>query len=227
MKRILALAIVGLMVVALAAYTLTYGLSDRALVVTDGSITGVIEGNFALINSSSALISYFNATTVATQPGYPSSTVSLLLRTDTYFDAGSGAVRMTFVAIALGRLASDLRPSGITLTYNQTGTNISVDSIPGGVWFTPGYQAPDNVSFNPEAGFSFLGGGTGRLSAALVGETGVGAYYQFRYAAEIDTMGRPQYNHVIGLRADLAGLGVPVGVGIVLKIINASGGIWT
>jgi hypothetical protein len=39
-------------------------------------------------------------------------------------------------------------------------------------------------------------------------------------------MALPQYNHVLGLRVDLAGLGTAFGVGIVLEVINTSGGIW-
>ena len=210
LKRTLAVALLAVGLVGLVVTPLAF--QGPNLTVTDGSITGVIEGNLTASSTISELVSDFNATTYANQSGFPASTLSLRLQGWTYYDSGSQAVLTNIMVTVLGRLASSLRPTGFQLAYNHSGPNISATS-------NPGFQAGSNVSYNGLQGFSCPGSNS--LSGTITGGD-----HGFSYSDLIVVTYRPQYNHFLGLRVALLGLVTPVGVGVLLKIINVPGGSW-
>ncbi len=224
MKRILALGLAGLIVVALAASGVVIYVVTRPpalpinLAVSDGSTLGAIEGNFTNITDTrDALVLQFGATVYANQSGVASSKLSIHVWTETYYDAVAGAMYQFDNVTIMGRFASNLRPSGLQLTLNETGPAIGLhtDILPQGA----------NVSFNSEV-VTLYQDGTTNLSATLI-NGGAAAPFDFGYYTEFNVVWRPWYNHFVGFRATVTGPFTPaVGVGILLKIINTSGGTW-
>ncbi len=234
MKRALAIGlsdrtlVVALTVVLIAGpAAVTYGLStlaSPALVVTDGSITGLIEGNFSTITSTlNPLILDFNATTYANQSGRPSSTLVMHIHVMAACVCNSGYqgsyFEVVLVVSVVGRFAPNLHPTALALRANQTaatpsGWEAHLDSL--GSW-----QGGTDVSFNPGQYVALVGTGSGALTANLVNQTRNGSHV-FAYSTKFD--GQEQlywYNHFLGFRATVTGSLTPaVSVGILLKVIN-------
>ncbi len=233
MKRALAIGlsnrtlVVALTVVLIAGpAAVTYELStlaSPALIVTDGSIVGVIEGDFANLTSTlNPLVLNFTATTYANQSGHLSSTLVMRVQVmaATWGSPGANGTYLDVILVVsvVGRFAPNLHPMALALTANQTaatatGWDAHFDSLGG--------QEGTNVSFNPEQYVAIAGTGSGTLGANPVNEAG-NRPYVFAYSNRFE--GEEQwywYNHFIGFRATVTGPFTPaVAVGILLPIID-------
>lgn len=213
------LCVVGIVLgagLAAAVYELTLG---PTLSVIDGSIVGVIEGDFTNYSSTAPLSLNFSATTYVNQTAGLASTLTLQLRTWTYYDATAGAEVVNVNLTISGRFASDLQPRNLDLTCNLSGPAITLTSA---FWF-PNHL---NVSYDPNSGISLSGNTSGSQSAGLIGQGGPGPYRFFVYSEKLIAVGRTWWNHFLGLRASVTGLSSQVGVGVLLKVIDVPGGRW-
>lgn len=219
MRRLLVLGLAALVVIAVASvsFCVLTRPSPVPLAVSDGSIIGTIEGNLTGTSTLNELVSYFNATTYANDSTRAASSLRLSMRTETYYDPGEGDVEILIAVNVSGRIAPVLRPSQINLAVNQTGPLCVVET-----W---GSQSGSNVTFGPGQYITFANNGTGTLTATLVGQGGAQEYL-VAYSEGFWIHARPQYNRFVGFRANLGGLGIPVGVRILLKVINDNGGTW-
>lgn len=202
------------------AYVVTRPPALTSLKVTDGSAVGAIEGNLTTVGSNqTALVLDFTATTYANETDGAVSILSLRLHTWTFFDSACGCVVANVNATVVGTFASDLHPANLQLAANQTGPNATLQSL--------GFaQFGTNVSFAPGQSFGVLNG-SGTLTATVVGG-GPGKGYRFSYADAFFMRAQARYNRFVGFRATVTGSFTPaVDVGILLKIINVPGGVWT
>ena len=217
-QRLLALAFLGVLLGGLST-ALVYGLSKpAALVVTDGSLVGTIEGNFPNYTSGAPLVLNLTATTWVKQTEHPISNLALRLDTWTFYDPLAAAMVVNVNLSVRGIFASDLRPGELLLVCNLTGQDMTVSSEP---WFS------EEVNVTPPEGPGIVLGGNGSSTQTipLVGAPGTGTYFEFVYSEKVMAIGRYWSNHFLGFRAALAGLGAPVGVGILLRIIDVPGGM--
>ena len=226
MKRALT---VGLLVVGLVGLAVTPLLvQGPTLAVTDGSNTGLIDGNLTNVSSLRPLMLNFTATTYANQTTGPASTLVMEVQAGTVYVGGSpGYLEIKIGVTILAHFASDIRPNGLLLASNQTGT--AMDAI----GFDSGQQAGTNVSFDPQQGYGIGGWGNGSWTAEAtpVNEDAGSPYYNFSYTAGYivwvymgsDYLGS---EHFVGFRATVEGPFTPAAsVGILVQIINTSGGI--
>lgn len=216
-----AVASVILVTSTFGVYVATW--SPGPLVVTDGFTTGVIAGNFTnMTSTTNALIQYFNATTYANQTGQVSSTITLDVYTFTYcvycgvVNSDGGYLLIDTTVTAIGHFASDLHPTNVTLAENET----AATSSGGDIFVQSWVQNGTNVSYSPEQGFGFWGTGSGTVTATLTNQTGKGSTYTFRYQDEFVVKERYWYRHFVGFEATVGGLGTPVGVKVVLEIVE-------
>lgn len=222
MKRMLVLAIVALVVVAVAGSAILAYVAMRPqlvpLTVTDGSTVGVIEANFANYTYTNAsIIRFFNATTYANRSDGRTSTLTLRLHTSTYYASVLGLVIVEIDAIVQGEFASDLHLNGLNLTCNQTGHSGEY------LW---GYAAPlwepgpINVSYDRASG-------PPTFTPLLVNQTGKGPFYEFLFPVHVQDQNPLGYNQFVGLRTTVTGAFTPaVSVGILLQLIDIPGGVW-
>jgi len=200
-----------------------YGLTrPPALIVTDGSIVGVIGGNLTSITDTQhALILLFNATTYANQSAGTVSTLSIHVWTETYYDVAAGDVYVFANVTVVGRFAANLHPSSLQIAVNETGPLILLQS-------ESVRQIGSNVSYNSQQTVNLRDNDTGGLSVSLINGGGAGAFYGFSYSDWFDVTERPWYNHFLGFRATVTGPFTPaIQVGVLLEIINTNGGTWT
>ncbi len=216
---------------SLILVTSTFGVyvatwSPQALVVTDGSITGMVTGDFPNITSTtSALIQYFNATTYVNRSGRASSTITIEVYTFTYCvvcgpgSPDGGYLLIDTTVTAVGHLASDLHPASVSLAENQTAATASGGDIRVDAWSSS--QNGTNVSYRPEQVFGFVGSGSGTVTATPVNQTGKGPSYVFEYQDEFAVKESYWYSHFVGFKVSVEGLGTTVGVGVLLQIVDS------
>ena len=217
---VLAVLLVAVLVVAagVVTYVVTRPPDAVDLRVTDGSTVGAIEWNLTSMPGFGFGLN-FAATTYANETDGATSSLILSLHTWTLWDGGCGCIEVDVNATAVGAFASNLRPANVQLWANQTGPNATFDG-------QASWQYGTNVSFAPGQSFGFSNNGTGVLSATIAG--GAGPVERFSYSDVFLVRGAPWYNRFVGLRATVAGPFVPaVSVGILLEVINTSGGTWT
>lgn len=211
---VLAVAVV-VVVAAVSVYVLTQP-PPIPLTVSEGSTTGVIEGNFANYSSLAPMQQSFGATTYANHSGGPMSSLSLRLFTYTY-----SADYWAVVGISLmvkGEFASDLHLSGITLAYNETGTCIGASAAA-----FPNQYYPVNVSFNPANAprFNMSGPGNESLTTTPMYQTGNGPFYEFVFPSSFQVTPCFGTDHFLGFRATVTGSFTPsVSVSVLLHVID-------
>lgn len=237
-QRLLVLAVVGVLLGGGSA-AIVYGLTKppalAALVVKDGSITDVLEGDFANYNSAYGFVRYFNATTYANQSSGPTSTLTLRLFTATY--AFAGVVHTDMYAAVQGEFASNLNLTGLTLAYNETGTiwgfyagpqldptNISQyppDWMTNFTYTNITWPGSTNVTYNGPPITSAAATGSAALTPALVNETRKGPVYEFAFSAWLWAEYPLVSNGFLGFRATVTGRFTPdVSVGILLQVLD-------
>ncbi len=230
MKRVFAVGLAVLIVVALAAYTVMYN-PGPALVVTEGSITGVLEGNFAnYTNTYTVPLEYFNATTYANQSGGLGSTLTLRLLTAT--NSQSLGIFTAVYVRAEGEFASNLNLTGLTLVYNKSGTFWDVLASPlldgGSIMRYPSpnitWPGSTNVTYSGPMITSAFNTTSGALTPTLANETGKGPFYEFAFSARIWAecpLDPSASNDFLGFRATVTGRFTPdVSVGILLQVLD-------
>ena len=223
-ERTLFLAILASVVVVSAGFGVYAATWTPNLAVTEGSVTGVIEGNLTSINSTNPLFLDFNATTYGNQSGYPASTLVIRTHTTVFWqvlsatDHYDGYVSTRYDVAVLGRFASDLHPSTLLLRGNDTAGDLDAFNL------EDGYQTGTNVSFNPNELFGFFGTGSDTIPVTLENAGGAGPYYDFEYHATFLVFTRLGGEPFVGFRASVDGLPSAMSVGILLRIIDVPGG---
>lgn len=219
---LLAFAVAVVVVVAaVSVYVLTRP-PPITLAVSDGSTTGTIEGNLTTVGSNQTdLVLDFAASTYANQTNGLSSALTLRLHTYSLYDSGCGCLETNLIASVVGSFVANLRPSALQFVVNQSGSRIEVQG-----W---GAGEGTNVSIDPTQVLAFANNGSGALTATIASQTGV--RYNFTYSERTEVRANEtatiRYNHFLGFRVAVTGAFTPiVGVGILLKIVDASGGLW-
>ncbi len=224
-EKWLVLALAAIIIVAIAALTISSlpGPPPIPLTVSDGSTTGTIEGNLTTVGSNQTdLVLDFAASTYASQTDGLGSTLTLRLHTYSLYDSACGCLETDVIASVVGSFAANLRPSALQFVVNQSGPRTETQG-----W---GAGQGTNVSIDPAQILAFANNGTGALTATIVSQPGV--RYSFTYSEKTDVRANEtpsvRYNHFLGFRVIVTGAFTPsVSVGILLKIVDASGGIWT
>ncbi len=168
LRLVLAAAII-VAILIIAGFVLMLPGPRARLVITDGSITGTVKGDFLNMNASNGLYSYFNATTYARQPGHPDSELTLRLVWST-----RGA-ETDFLVSVLGDLDSNLSIDDLHVVINQTASHSGLDSL--GI-----QQRGTNVSFDESTECGILNNGSGTLSAKFVNRTMSDPHFLFSYS---------------------------------------------
>lgn len=236
MKRTFAVALLAVGLVGLAVTPLLVQM--RTLSVSEGSVTGTVEGNFTSITDNRyAIIRYFNATTYANQSGGPTSTLTLQLYTATVYAPAlsdpvtgqPGVVMVDIEAAIRGAFASNLHLSGLTFTFNETGRLAGamghLDSL--GPPYPINVSHPDTESAASGLVAGFVGPDSGSITPTLLNQTGRGMFYEFLCPVAIQFVNAPGYNEFVGFRATVTGPFTPnVSVAILLQVIDLPGGVW-
>lgn len=228
-RRLLVLVVIGA-VVGAGSGVLVYGLARSRppvkLSVTTGSSTGVIQGNFTNYSSRNALALNFSATTFANQTSAGESVLAMLVSTETYYDPFAGAVYLYADVNVSGSFASNLGPSSLRFTINETGPLIGLHS------YSP--PATTNLSFDSQPYLSLYENQTGNLSATLVNVNRTEPNYAFglhpapNSGGMFEIVWRPAYNHFVGFRASVLGsFNERIQVSVLLEIVDSNGGTWT
>ena len=203
-------------------YLLTSGPKAPALSVSDGSITGIIQGDFVKTNSTwnGSIIRFFNATTYANESSGRTSVLALRLRTMTYYEGATGMVITAAELRVEGEFSSDLHIGGLKLSYNQTG-------CPGAWAWGYAEPAPVNISYDPaNHQMIYVCNGAAAFMPTLENQTGQGAVYAFAFPALVEDHDPLGSNQFVAFRAMVSGEFTPiVSVGILLQIIDVPGGM--
>ncbi len=212
------------------AFALTRTRAPTPLAVTDGSISGSIEGDFVNYqNTSAPLIRYFNATTYANESNGSPSTLALRLFTSAYFDPWSGMVMVVIHATVQGRFASDLQIEGLTLRCNQTG-DFAAGQLAWGYPVTgpvelPGYTQPGPVNTSG-GGQIALEAGPVAFTPTLLNRNGDGPVYEFVFPVLIEVHDPIGHDAFVGFQAAGTGSFAPsVSVSILLHVTNLPAGV--
>ncbi len=217
LKWILAAIIIAAIVVV-AGFALVVPGPKAQPTVTDGSITGTIQGDFSRMDYDNSSFSYFNATTYARQQGHPNSTITLQLVTITRWTFDYDYVETAFLLTVLGEFDANLSARNIQVVCNQTAYHTSVDDMETTTKGT-------NVIFDPrEPVFEFWDNSSGTLTAKLINREGSDPLYKFSYSNtllvwsnQIDNLGV----RFFGIRVIVNGWFEPeFSVGMLIKIVN-------
>ena len=161
------------MVVVLAGYSLIVQDSIVELTVTDGSIDGIIQGDFFETNRNCMIVSYLNATTTAAWQDHRDSNLTMQIRALTYWDEIpiSGVKTVLYLTVR-GNLDSELSVRSLELAFNQTASHTMLT-------FLETFAEGVNVSFESVRGLDFSNNGSSVLKADLINRTEASPYYEF------------------------------------------------
>jgi hypothetical protein len=216
----LALAAVAIIaVLVLATIALTLPGPKTVLIVTDGSMTGMIEGDFFETNYSTSLFSYFNATSVAQQPDHPNSILTLQIVAITRWASDYNAVETALLFNVTGDFDSNLSVKSLRIDCNQTAYHTGMESfstqLDGG-----------NVAYDQQLEFHFWDNDSGSMSVKLVNRVESSSSYRFSLSDLVMVHAYTKENiddRFISLRATVTGWFEPeFSVGITLKLVNTS-----
>jgi hypothetical protein len=218
-------AVIIVAIVVIAGLSLLVPSPRAKLTVTDGSITGTIEGDFFSIDWYHWMYSYFNATSLAHQSGHPTSNLTLQVVALTHWDDSFGVIETAFLITVLGDLDSNLSARELRIACNQTAYHTSVGSL--------GTLRGANVSFYPNvAKFDFWNNDSGSLTVKLVNRTGSDPHYRFSCQVTVSVSANPYASYgvpydlgvrFVGIRATIDGWFEPeFSVGMLFKIVNTS-----
>jgi len=219
-------AVIIVAIVVIAGFSLLVPGPRAKMTVTDGSITGTIEGDFFSIDWYHWMYSYFNATSPAHQSGHPTSNLTLQVVALTHWNDLYGVIETGFLITVLGDLDSNLSARELRIACNQTAYHTSVDSLGGTLRGT-------NVSFEPNtAKFDFWNNDSGSLTVKLVNRTGSDPHYRFSCQVTVLVSASPYTSYgvpydlgvrFVGIRATIDGWFEPeFSVGMLFKIVNTS-----
>lgn len=218
-------AVIIVAIVVIAGFSLLVPSPRAKLTVTDGSITGTIEGDFFSIDWYHWMYSYFNATSLAHQSGHPTSNLTLQVVALTHWNDLYGVIETAFLITVLGDLDSNLSARELRIACNQTAYHTSVDSL--------ATLRGTNVSFEPNvAKFAFWNNDSGSLTVKLVNRTGSDPHYRFSCRVTVLASANPYASYgvpydlgvrFVGIRATIDGWFEPeFSVGMLFKIVNTS-----
>ncbi len=218
MKRVFPMVMLVVGLIGLSATPLFANPTGPTLVVANGSIIGVVKGNFSSINSAGPLRLDFNATTYINQSTGIASTLSILVQTVTYGVPG-GSLEVNATVTVLGRFAGNLHPSDLVLAVNATAVTDYPYEIDIESWGM--FQTGTNVSYSPQQGVGILGTGSGTLTATLVNQNQGDSVYAFAYQNKFEIEEYYQYVHFVGFQATLGGLDTTAQVSALITIANS------
>ena len=204
---LLALAVAVVVVAAVLSVYLLTPPPPILLSVSDGSTTGVVAWNETTGSNQTDLVLNFAATSYANETDGAVSTLTLRLRTWTFYASAGATLSLNINATVSGAFAPNLHPADLELEANLTGANSSLQS-----WGSS--QFGTNVSF-PTQSFGFASG-SGVLSATI-------SSGHFGYSDYFEVNGRPGHDRFVGFRATVEGpFTPPVSVMILLSVIYAA-----
>lgn len=211
-------AVIVVAILVVAGFALTLPDPRVKLTITDGSITGTIQGDFLKTNYTNWIVLFFNATTYAYQSGHPSSELTLRLVTRTNYNE-FGAVETAVLVTVLGVLDTNLSARSVEIACNQTAYHTSVDGMETMIQGT-------NVSYERSTDLDFWDNSSGVLTAKLVDRTENDPLYRFSFSTAILVhqfdLSDPSVRFLC-FRGIVSGWFEPeFGVGIVLRIVNTS-----
>jgi hypothetical protein len=179
-RILLAVAVTAIFV--FAGYYLMAQDSVVELMITDGSVTGTIQGDFLEISQDDAIWSDFNATTYAERTGRPASTLTLQISAMTYFGlallSGNDAVITILYLTVVGAIDSELGARNLEIVYNQTANNTTALSVKRTLWGT-------NATYDHQTYFIVRENESGMLEVDLVNRTETNAIYEFSFGGNI------------------------------------------
>ncbi len=191
------------------------------LSLSTGSAKGIMMGDFQNATSTvNPVFANVSAITYANQSVGPASTLTIVVTSHAFYDSAAEAV-MIFVDVGIvGRIAANVHPSSLAVTYNQTGPLIAVFS-------SYGLSSNANASFDPNPPVAFFDNGSGTLTSTLTNQGGSTGFHRFAYYVEFQITERYWWNHFVGLRAALGGWFLPtITVFALLEIIDLPAGQW-
>ena len=203
-----------------------YVIAPSPLTIEDVSMKAVIQGDFVNYSSLSPLVQFFNATTTVDQTGYPTSVLSLRMTVSAFGPfTGFPATYGIFIRLGVvGRIAPNLHPGELVLTYNQTGYELHALGSEELTGANP--LPPVNVTTCPPPGCTLpsvevADNGSGALTSPLYNDNGAAAYYYFSYPAFFEIRERVGLDFFVGVRITLAGPFTPsVSVGILVQVMD-------
>lgn len=174
MKLVL-VAVIVVVILVVAGYALVVPGPRAKLIVTDGSITCIIQGDSLEVDLYNKSVLFFNATSYANQTDHPSSTITLQLVMRTFYDDATKFMDTAFWVTVLGNLSSNLRAQSVQIACNQTAHDSSVDSL-------GGLMQGTNVTFKESMEFNYWNNGSGTLTAKLVNRSESDPNYRFSFS---------------------------------------------
>jgi len=223
---VLAVAVV-LVVASVSVYVLTRP-PPIPLTVSDGSIGKILEATFAdYSNTGHPIFRIYTATTYANESGGATSTLTLRLFLGAFYDPHQGAMLDLFPVVS-GKFAPDLSPTGLTLTFNQTGRQAFAFGYPYATAFNNSlagaliaFPGPTNVTSTSKFLSQVVGNGSASMSATFQNTSKTGPYFEFLYPSYIDEQDPLGDNAFLGIRATVTGPFTPaVSVGILVHLVN-------
>lgn len=177
------LAVVVAVAFVFAGYYLIAQDSVVELTITDGSVTGTIQGDFCETSQDNAIYSYLNATTYAERTDRPASTLELQIVAITYWSESSligvvSSVRTILHLTAIGSLDSELDARSLEIVYNQTADGTTAQSLSLTLYGI-------NISNERQTAIAVQGNESGTLKADLVNRTVSNAIYEFSLSGNI------------------------------------------
>lgn len=156
-----------------AGYYLMVQDSVVELTITDGSVTGTIQGDFFDTIEANAIYSYFNATTCAERTDRPTSTLTLRIVAITHWEDSFNAVETGIILTIVGCLDSELDARSLEIVCNQTAYSTTMESL-------ETTRQVVNISLEPSAnGPDIRDTESATLEVELVNRTADSPIYEF------------------------------------------------
>lgn len=203
-----------------AGYYLMVQDSVVELTVTDGSVTGTIQGDFFETTEDSRIYSYFNATTYGERTDRPVSALALQIVAITYWEDSDEAVRTGIFLTITGSFDIELDARSLDVVCNQTANHTVMDSM-------ETTREGINISLEPtETGPDIRDTGSATLEVELVNRTADNSIYEFSFSSGFLILAYYEDNHAdrfICIRAIVNGEFEPeFSVSVSILMVNTS-----
>ncbi len=178
--RILVAIAVAIVSVSAGYYLIVHD-SVVELTITDGSVSGTVQGDFLETIEDDPIWSFFNATTYAGRTDQPVSTLMLQIVSHTYWDETWNSVVTAIFLKATGNIDSELDVRNLEIVCNQTAYYTTMESLETS-------RDGVNISFEPMSGPDIRDTGSATLKVELINRTVGDAIYEFSYSSNILVM---------------------------------------
>lgn len=161
-----------------AGYYLIVQDSVVELTITDGSVSGTVQGDFLETIEDDPIWSFFNATTYADRTDQPVSTLTLQIVSHTYWDETWNSVVTAIFLKATGNIDSELDVRNLAIECNQTAYYTTMESLEIS-------RKGVNVSLDLKSGPDILDTGSATLQVELINRTVGDAIYEFSFSSNM------------------------------------------